>query len=84
MSELELAVDEKREVLARALGYMTASEVALLAGIKESTLCAWRKRKTGPPYVLFGNQALYSHETLKRFLCEKECFEDRQAIIDRI
>lgn len=84
MSEVELEVNEKREVLARALGYMTASEVALLAGIKESTLCAWRKRNTGPPYVLFGNQALYSNEALKRFLCGNERAEDRQAIIDRI
>lgn len=78
-------VDEaKRQKIARELGFLTASEVALLAGVKESTLCAWRKRNSGPAYVQFGNEPLYSLESLRVFLVERVCGMDRRHIIDAI
>lgn len=58
----------QRQSIARLLGFLTASEVALLAGIKESTLEAWRKRKKGPSYVWFGREPLYSVEDVRMFL----------------
>lgn len=78
-------VDEaKRQKIARELGFLTVSEVALLAGVKESTLGAWRKRNSGPAYVKFGNDPLYSLESLRVFLVERVCGMDRRHIIDAI
>ncbi|HCH76753.1 MAG: hypothetical protein CMK96_00295 [Pseudomonas sp.] len=84
MSVFANSDEDKRQSIARTLGFFTASEVALLAGVKESTLCAWRKRQTGPCYVWFGNQPLYSLEALKTFLAKHEAKEDRRHIIDAI
>jgi hypothetical protein len=84
MSECTNADEEKRRSIARTLGFLTVSEVALLAGVKESTLCAWRKRQTGPCYVWFGNEPLYSLEALKVFLMRLQTKEDRRHILDAI
>ena len=62
--------DEKRQGIARALGYLTAEELAILADVKISTLEAWRKRKQGPQHIQFGNNPLYSIFEVKRFLEE--------------
>lgn len=45
--------------LARLVNCLDESEFATLAGVKVSTLDAWRKRGKGPQYVLLGNNYLY-------------------------
>lgn len=76
--------EEKRQAIARALGFLTEAEVAMLAGVKETTLCAWRKRGTGPDYVQFGKEPLYSLAALQRYLIELNSDVDRRRIMDSI
>jgi hypothetical protein len=45
--------------LARLVNCLDEHEFATLAGVKVSTLDAWRKRGKGPGYVLLGNNYLY-------------------------
>lgn len=61
-------VEAKRQCIARALGFLTAEEVALLAGVKASTLMSWRKRRIGPVYAQFGNEQLYLLEDVSTYL----------------
>lgn len=67
--------EDKRQEIARSLGYLTAGELAILAGVKIETLEAWRKRRQGPMHVYFGNEPLYPLAGVKDFLegmcCEK-------------
>ncbi|QQD29152.1 hypothetical protein ICJ33_08055 [Pseudomonas simiae] len=70
--------DEKRQGIARALGFLTAGELAILADVKVSTLEAWRKRKHGPQHVQFGNNPLYPISEVKRFL-EELYSKEREA-----
>ena len=49
----------KLATLARLVGCIDENEFAALAGVKLSTLKAWRKRGTGPNYALLGNSYLY-------------------------
>jgi len=58
----------KRQEIARSLGFLTASELAILGGVKVTTLEAWRKRRQGPKYVQFGNEPLYPISGVKEFL----------------
>lgn len=72
VEEFELAIDEKslereRARLAESLGYLTESQVAILAGVKTSTLESWRKRSKGPESILFGNEPLYSIDVVKGY-----------------
>lgn len=41
---------------------------AKLAGVKLSTLDAWRKRGKGPEYVLLGRNYLYPISAIQRYL----------------
>ena len=64
-------VDEqeaRRRELARSLDCFTSDELRSLAEITEGTEQAWRKRGTGPPYVLLGNSYLYPRKPLVEFL----------------
>ncbi len=61
---------EKRQEIARSLGFLTASELAILGGVKVTTIEAWRKRRQGPKYVQFGNEPLYPISGVKEFLDE--------------
>ncbi|MBX3601125.1 MAG: helix-turn-helix domain-containing protein [Rubrivivax sp.] len=54
--------------LARSLDCFTEADLCRLAGAKPTTVEAWRKRHTGPDYVLIGNAFLYPRESLKEFL----------------
>jgi len=45
--------------LARLVNCLDENEFALLAGVKVTTLDAWRKRGKGPEYVLLGRNYLY-------------------------
>lgn len=65
VEEFELAIDavtveRERARIAESLGYLTESQVAMLAGVKKSTLESWRKKSKGPESILFGNEPLYS------------------------
>ena len=54
------AMDSARiRELAQGLNVLTDDDFALLAGVKPSTTEAWRKRGTGPSYVLLGNRYFY-------------------------
>lgn len=72
VEEFELSIDaqvveRERAKLAESLGYLTEAQVAMLAGVKKSTLESWRKRSKGPDSILFGNEPLYSIGTVKSF-----------------
>lgn len=54
--------------LARSLDCFTEADLCKLADATPKTAEAWRKRHTGPDYVLIGNTFLYPRESLKEFL----------------
>lgn len=54
--------------LAESLDCIVEDDLELLAGIKPSTSEAWRKRGTGPAYVLLGNTYLYPRPALRDFI----------------
>lgn len=54
--------------LARSLDCFTEADLCKLAAATPTTVEAWRKRHTGPDYVLIGNTFLYPREPLKEFL----------------
>ncbi|MEB0170441.1 hypothetical protein QN389_25440, partial [Pseudomonas sp. CCC4.4] len=84
MQEATVSNEEKRQHIARALGFLTASELAILAGVKESTLEAWRKRRVGPTYVRLGNEPLYPLEGIRDFLVQATRVPGRRHIIDAL
>lgn len=84
MLEVELANEEKRQNIARALGFLTVSELAILAGVKESTLEAWRKRNVGPVYVRLGNEPLYPLTGVRDFLVQSTKVVGRRHIVDAL
>ncbi|WP_157384023.1 hypothetical protein [Pseudomonas asplenii] len=72
VEDFELTIDDQmvereRARLAESLGYLTESQLAMLAGVKKSTLESWRKRSKGPVSILFGNEPLYSIGNVKTF-----------------
>lgn len=54
--------------LARSLDCLTESDLCTLARATPITVEAWRKRHTGPDYVLIGNTFLYPRASLVEFL----------------
>lgn len=54
--------------LARQVDCFAEVEIATLAGVKQSTLEAWRKRGKGPDYVLLGCNYLYPRKSVEEFL----------------
>jgi predicted site-specific integrase-resolvase len=71
--------------LARTVNCLDEEGFAKLAGVKPSTLDAWRKRGKGPEYVLLGNNYLYPIEAVKRYILElvrpRTTFHPRQALL---
>lgn len=59
---------DRVDELARSLDCFTEADLCKLAGAAPTTVEAWRKRHTGPDYVLIGNTFLYPRDTLKEFL----------------
>lgn len=57
--------------LAESLDCIVEDDLELLAGIKPSTSEAWRKRGTGPAYVLLGNTYLYPRPALRDFIANQ-------------
>lgn len=60
--------EEQTRELAHSLGCITGSDLRALAGITEKTEEAWRKRGTGPAYILFGNEYLYPRQAVAEHL----------------
>lgn len=54
--------------LARSLDCLTEQDLCALGNITRNTAEAWRKRGTGPDYILFGRTFLYPREPLAKFL----------------
>jgi len=54
--------------LARLVNCLDEHGFATLAGVKVSTLDAWRKRGQGPEYVLLGRNYLYPIAAVERHL----------------
>lgn len=57
--------------LARLVGCLDEHGFATLAGVKISTLDAWRKRGQGPTYALVGCNYLYPIEAVQQFITTK-------------
>lgn len=59
---------------------LTPRELAELSGIRESTLAAWRSRKTrgAPPFMKFGRLVRYRQSAVVRWLAEQEKASDLQ------
>lgn len=57
--------------LARSLDCFTESELQTLSDATPNTVEAWRKRRTGPPYILFGRRYLYPRKAVADFLHAK-------------
>jgi hypothetical protein len=56
--------------MANALDCELEEDFCQLAGIRRSTAEAYRKRHTGPDYVILGNRILYPRDGLRKFLQE--------------
>lgn len=54
--------------LAHRLDALTEAELVALAGVTPGTAEAWRKRGTGPSYVLLGNRVLYPRTAVAEFM----------------
>ena len=64
--------------MAEQLDCFLEQDVRELAGVTESTLEAWNKRHSGPPYIRFGNVNLYPRDTFITFLQSKK--RERQPL----
>ena len=54
--------------LARMVDCLDESGFANLAGVKLSTVNAWRKRGIGPDYILLGCNYLYPLEAVRKYI----------------
>ena len=68
---MALIPDEAIAEIAHSLDCITAAELRALAAITEKTEEAWRKRGTGPAYILFGNAYLYPRSSLAAHLAAR-------------
>ena len=50
---------DRLRTLADKLDCLTETDIMLLGKLSQSTVEAWRKRGTGPAYILLGNRYLY-------------------------
>jgi len=78
-------IDQSVADLARTVSCLDEEGFAKLAGVKPSTLGAWRKRGQGPEYVLLGNNYLYPIEAVKRYISglvrPRTTFAPRKALL---
>lgn len=56
------------QILADKLDCLTEADFTLLADASPSTVEAWRKRGTGPAYILLGNRYLYPRNAVSEYL----------------
>jgi hypothetical protein len=69
-TEVAKARRESAEIraLAEKLDCITDAQLQQLAGVKEGTTLAWRKRRIGPPHVRPGRAVLYPRLGVIEFL----------------
>ena len=62
---------DRLRTLADKLDCLTETDIMLLGKLSQSTVEAWRKRGTGPAYILLGNRYLYPRKAVAnaRFSC---------------
>lgn len=59
---------DRLRTLAGKLDCLTESDIMLLGKLSHSTVEAWRKRGTGPAYILLGNRYLYPRQAVQKYL----------------
>ena len=59
---------DRLRTLADKLDCLTETDIMLLGKLSQSTVEAWRKRGTGPAYVLLGNRYLYPRKAVAKYL----------------
>ncbi len=59
---------DRLRTLADKLDCLTETDLMLLAKATASTVEAWRKRGTGPAYLLLGNRYLYPRKMVAKHL----------------
>lgn len=64
-------IPSAEEAIANELGYLTEKQVLDLGKLKPSTTQAWAKRRSGPHYIIFGNNRLYPRRPFLEFLEKK-------------
>lgn len=65
---IDLDNEARLRVLADRLECLTEQDFILLTDAAASTVQAWRKRGTGPDYVLVGNRYFYPQQAVARFM----------------
>ena len=59
---------DRLRTLADKLDCLTETDIMLLGKLSQSTVEAWRKRGTGPAYILLGNRYLYPRKAVSKYL----------------
>lgn len=59
---------DRLRTLADKLDCLTETDIMLLGKLSQSTVEAWRKRGTGPAYILLGNRYLYPRKAVQKYL----------------
>jgi len=59
---------DRLRILADKLDCLTETDMMLLAQATAGTVEAWRKRGTGPAYLLLGNRYLYPRKAVAKYL----------------
>ena len=59
---------DRLRTLADKLDCLTETDLMLLGKLSQSTVEAWRKRGTGPAYILLGNRYLYPRKSVAKYL----------------
>ncbi|MGF6526038.1 helix-turn-helix transcriptional regulator [Variovorax sp. PvP013] len=65
LSEKEM---DRLSEMATRLDCLTEHDLMLLAGITPATAEAWRRRGTGPGYVLVGNRYFYPRKSVAAYM----------------
>ncbi len=68
VTEVESPIATRIRELASSLDCITEADFALLADSTLNTVEAWRKRGTGPSYILIGNRYLYKRQAVADYL----------------
>lgn len=59
---------DRLRAIADKLDCLTETDMMLLGKLSQSTVEAWRKRGTGPAYILLGNRYLYPRKAVAKYL----------------
>jgi predicted site-specific integrase-resolvase len=62
---------ERLRRMADGLDCLTECDLQLLAGITQSTAESWRRRGSGPSYVLIGNRYFYPRKAVAQYMEER-------------